>query len=291
MKKLIDNIIEQVKQQNIFEKHFVDITKFAGHANNLAEKYAIDGVDIIVAMGGDGTLNEVLNGIMKVPNNKVILAHYPMGTANDFSKTIGLKKNLEQFLNLLKNKITIPIDVGKVKCQNNEVKVERYFLNIADAGLGGYVANKLNKSKKLLGGKLTYYKIIIMGILSFKKPKVKIKLGNVNFEGKLMSLAICNGKSFGNGLMISPEAIIDDGKFNITILGDVTIFDYFRNLKKLKRGIKLTHPDIHYYTSDKIYLTTKEKCEIEADGEYVGFGETSFEIYPKSIKIIAPTNN
>ena len=103
-----------------------------------------------------------------------------------------------------------------------------------------------------------------------------------------MSIAICNGTTFGSGLIISPEAILGDGKFHITLLGDVTLLDYFKNLKKLKKGIKLTHPHIHYYSADKVQLKTDEICEIEADGEYVGKGESIFEILPKSIKILAP---
>ena len=102
-----------------------------------------------------------------------------------------------------------------------------------------------------------------------------------------MSIAICNGTTFGSGLIISPEAILDDGKFHITLLGDVTLLDYFKNLKKLKKGIKLTHPHIHYYSAEKVQLNTDEICEIEADGEYVGKGESIFEILPKAIKILA----
>jgi diacylglycerol kinase family enzyme len=181
--------------------------------------------------------------------------------------------------------------VGKVTCYNNEIINERYFLNIADAGLGGFVANKLNKSRKLLGGKITYFKVIFTGILSFKKPHVNIVFNNQTYKGKLMSLAICNGRSFGNGLIISPDAKVNDGVFNITILGDVTIVDYFRNLKKLKKGIRLNHPNIYYYSSDKITLSSNDVCEIEADGEYVGKGKTSFEIIPKSIKFLSPLTN
>ena len=172
-------------------------------------------------------------------------------------------------------------------CLAKKEKIVRYFINIADAGLGGYVANTLNKSKKLLGPNFTYFQAIIKGIIRFKKPLVNIKIGNINYEGKLMSIAICNGTTFGSGLIISPEAILDDGKFDITLLGDVTLLDYFKNLKKLKKGIKLTHPHIHYYSADKVKLKTDEICEIEADGEYVGKGESIFEILPKAIKILA----
>ena len=122
-------------------------------------------------------------------------------------------------------------------CLPKKEEIIRYFINIADAGLGGYVANTLNKSKKLLGPNFTYFQAIIKGIIRFKKPLVNIKIGNITYEGKLMSIAICNGTTFGSGLIISPEAILDDGKFHITLLGDVTLLDYFKNLKKLKKGL------------------------------------------------------
>jgi len=290
-KKLFNSIIDKIKPLKLFNNYFVNFTEYPGHAISLGKDYANRGVDLIIAMGGDGTLNEVLNGIMNASNNNSVLGHYPIGTANDFSKTMGLDKNLEQFLGILKNNNTITLDVGKVKCQNNGILNERYFLNIADAGLGGFVANKLNNSKKILGGKIAYFKIIITGILLFKKPHVKIDINNISYTGKLMSLAICNGRTFGNGLIISPDAKVNDGMFNITLLGDVTILDYFRNLKNLKKGIKLNHPNIHYYTSEKIILSSNEKCEIEADGEYVGLGETTFEIIPKSLNFLTPKVN
>ena len=285
-KKLLNNIIEKINQQNLAKKHTIKFTEYAGHAVELAQQFTRDRTDVIVAVGGDGTLNEVVNGMMHTSSNAV-LGHIPMGTANDFSKTIELNKDIDQFISLLKNKITKTIDIGKVTCITKKEEIVRYFINIADAGLGGYVANTLNKSKKLLGPNFTYFQAIIKGIIRFKKPLVNIKIGNITYEGKLMSIAICNGTTFGSGLIISPEAILDDGKFHITLLGDVTLLDYFKNLKKLKKGIKLTHPHIHYYSAEKVKLKTDEICEIEADGEYVGKGESTFEILPKTMKILA----
>lgn len=285
-KKLLNTIIEKINQQNLAKKHTIKFTEYAGHAVELAQQFSRDKYDVIVAVGGDGTLNEVVNGMIHTSSNAV-LGHIPMGTANDFSKTIELNKDIDQFISLLNNNATKTIDIGKVTCLTKKEKIVRYFINIADAGLGGYVANSLNKSKKLLGPNFTYFQAIIKGIIRFKKPLVNIKIGNITYEGKLMSIAICNGTTFGSGLIISPEAILDDGKFHITLLGDVTLLDYFKNLKKLKKGIKLTHPHIHYYSADKVQLKTDEICEIEADGEHVGKGESIFEILPKAIKILA----
>ena len=143
-KKLIDKIIERLHQQNITEKHLVEFTEYAGHAVDLAEGLARKKVDVVVAVGGDGTLNEVLNGIMRVSAN-VILALIPMGTANDFSKTIGVNKNVDQFISLIKNNMIRTIDIGKVTCLNKGGEIERYFINIADAGLGGQIGPNLNE--------------------------------------------------------------------------------------------------------------------------------------------------
>ena len=232
----MNNIIEKINQQNLVKKHTIKFTEYAGHAVELAQQFSRDKADVIVAVGGDGTLNEVVNGMIHASSNAV-LGHIPMGTANDFSKTIELNKDIDQFISLLKNNTTKTIDIGKVTCLNKKEEIIRYFINIADAGLGGYVANTLNKSKKLLGPNFTYFQAIIKGIIRFKKPLVKIKIGNISYEGKLMSIAICNGTTFGSGLIISPEAILDDGKFHITLLGDVTLLDYFKNLKKLKKAL------------------------------------------------------
>ncbi len=287
-KKLSSLLISKIKSLKQITELLVFNTKYAGHAVKLAEEQSLKGADLILAFGGDGTLNEVINGIMKNPQNTSIFHHFPLGTANDFSKSVGVNKNVEQFLKSLIEMKTTAIDLGKVTCHNNGNLIMKYFLNIADVGLGGFVAHKLNTSKKLLGGKITYFKIIFQGILTFQKPNVNIYMDQNKYSGKLLTLAICNGKSFGNGLIISPEADIQSGEFNITLIGNVSILDYLRNLKNLKHGLKMSHKNIHYHTAKEISIDSDELCKIEIDGEYVGTGKTIFQILPKALQIISP---
>lgn len=287
-KKLSSLLFSKIKSLDQTTELLVFKTEYAGHAQELAEKQSLLGVDLIIAFGGDGTLNEVINGIMKNPQNISVFHHFPLGTANDFSKSVGVNKNVEQFLKSLIEMNTTKIDLGKVTCHNNGNIIMKYFLNIADAGLGGFVAHKLNNSKKILGGKITYFKIIFQGILTFRKPNVNINMDQNRYSGKLLTLAICNGKSFGNGLIISPEADVQSGVFNITLIGNVSIFDYLRNLKKIKHGLKLSHENIHYHMAKEISIDSNELCEIEIDGEYVGSGKTIFQILPNALQIISP---
>lgn len=285
-KKALNQLIAEIQKSSSFFSANIIYSNYAGHANKLAEKEVRSGIQVIIAVGGDGTLNEVLNGILNLPYEGTTLGYFPMGTANDFAKTAGLVQNPKQLINSLINFSTRKINVGKIKCEKTEASSHRYFINIADTGLGGYVAKKLTSDKKRLGAKFTYLKHTILGLLFYKKETTRITMDKEVYQGPLMSLVVCNGRVFGNGLVVSPNAELDSGFLEITLFGKVTLWDYIKNLKNLKSGCKLDHKNIFYYRAQSIRVQTNGPIASEVDGEFAGEGDSTFSMSPFSIKLL-----
>jgi len=287
--KELNSLLEQTKTLIGFNDVALFKTEYAGHAIDLASEQVKNNSNIIVAVGGDGTLNEVLNGVLRTPYNETILGYFPLGTANDFQKTAGKIRSVEHFINCLNNISVKKINIGKLTCCSLNEKNIRYFINIADTGLGGFIAKRITQDSKKLGAQLTYFKHTITGFLNYKKSKVNVKIDNQEYNGKLLSIAVCNGKVFGSGLIISPNAKLNDNFFQVTLLGNVSLWDYIKNLKNLKKGNLIINDNIHYYSAKSIVINSSSTIETEADGEYIGGGKVSYELLPYSLNLLATT--
>ena len=208
------------------------------------------GVDYLILVGGDGSVNEGVNGYFDANSElreKVILGVYPAGSGNDFSKSLGVGNDLEQLLFLVKNDSFKKIDVGLMHFNNvDNTPGKRYFINIADIGIGGYVANKISDSKKRLGGEFTYTKALIQSFFKYKKQKVQLTSKDYNWTGRMLSICMANGKYFGSGMCIAPDASLTDGKMQLVIIGEVSLYDYLKNIPKIKKGHKVIHKEIEY---------------------------------------------
>ena len=260
------------------------VTQHPGHATELAKELTKSKTYIIVAVGGDGTANEVINGIMSFSTEeRPILYVLANGTANDFVRGEIQHFTINNFIQSLCAQKNTSIDIGLASTNRNS----KYFLNIADAGIGGKVVQILDSQRKHFGGKFSYFSAILRGFLKYKKPNVSIKINEIEMNGPLLMVAICNGKMFGDGLIIAPDAKIDDGFLNVSLFSKVSIFDYLINLSRLKSGIKLVHKEVRYFKCQKVELKVKEgELFTETDGELFESGDVTFEIVPQAIRLL-----
>lgn len=259
-------------------------TKKSKEAIEIAKSFTNQSFDVIVSAGGDGTMNEVLNGILNSNNEiKPVLAILPNGTGNDFVKSAKLKSNISDFINAILENRSIKIDIGRIESNGQT----HYFLNISDTGFGGNVIEILDKQRKYVGGKISYSISILRAFIGFRKPTLSIKTDDFQFQGKVLMVAICNGSVFGNGLIINPYAKINDGILNITYLGNVSIIDYIMNFRKLKKGLPILHPEVHYLETKSIEIKRiKGKVSSEMDGEYLAIEDQVISIVKGGIKIL-----
>ena len=264
-------------------------THHAGHSKELAQEVTLKGCDYLIAVGGDGTLNEVVNGMMNasIPTNEYpVLGVLPRGSGNDFVKTVKASDSILSLKKAVLNKLTKKIDIGKIIIEATPNK-PKYFINIASLGLGPEVVKTMESSSKMFGSSIAYFSSIIRGFLSYEKRSVHCEADEWQWQGKLLQVAVANGQFFGHGICIAPEASIQDGLFHVSLFGEISLFDYLKNLGNLKKGIKINHPAAHYFTAKEIKITpVNDQCGIEADGEYVGESPVIIKVLPDAIKFL-----
>jgi YegS/Rv2252/BmrU family lipid kinase len=259
------------------------------HAIELAKQATENGCDYMVAVGGDGTLHEVINGMLQanIPANEYpTIGLLPYGSANDFARTARISNSIAALIAGIKSKTTQKLDLGKIIIQ--QTQETRYFINIAGVGLGAEVAQNLEQSSSVLGPGFNYYKHIIKGFLSYVKKEVSCTSSTWQWKGKLLQMAVANGRYFGNAICIAPDAKLTDGQFQIAIFGDLTLWDYLKNFGNLKKGVKIDLPQVSYHTANEVLLESNDSCGIEADGEYVGLAPAILSVLPKAICFLMP---
>tara|TARA_R110000737_G_scaffold324995_1_gene338177 strand:+ start:49511 stop:50299 length:789 start_codon:yes stop_codon:yes gene_type:complete len=261
------------------------MTKFPKHAFEISQAQADSGFDIIIAVGGDGTCNEVVNGIMMSSrNNKVSFGVIPNGSGNDFYKMIG-EFEPDIFIKSLLNRNSKKIDLISIESAEKQL----YTLNIAGTGFDGLVVKYLDNIRfsLFLKGKVAYMVSILRSFITFKKLDTMVRCDEFSYNGKLLMVAVCNGKAFGHGLIISPDSKIDDGKMNVVLLGDVSFLDYLRNLSNLKKGVKVDHPNVHYFSTNSLEVQVdKGQLYTEADGEIFGNEDVKFALSPMALSLL-----
>jgi diacylglycerol kinase (ATP) len=238
----------------------------------LASKAADQFVDAVLAAGGDGTLNQVVNGILtgrETATKLPVIGLIPLGSGNDFARSAAIKTNVSQIVSLIQNFHPRKIDVGKIHFTTfQSAQTEsRYFVNMADIGMGPVVVDKVLKSGRPFGHAVAYYKSILATFMQYKPMVVEVKSSDWTWKGKLRTLGVGNGTCYGHGMAITPDAVLDDRMFHVFICGNVSVFDFVRYTGHLKKGKHIHIPEIHYKTTTEISFTAEKECLIEGDGE------------------------
>ena len=286
--KVIPGLQSYFQDRHLGEVRFL-FTQHRKHAIALAEEAAESGCDHLIAVGGDGTLHEVINGVCKSnidTDDYPVIGLLPYGSANDFARTTGVSNSPEELHERILSNSTQKIDLGKITL--DQTGETCYFINIAGVGLGAEVAQHLEGTSSLWGPRFNYFKHIILGFLQYVKKEVTCTSSTWQFQGKLLQMAIANGKYFGNAICVAPDAQLNDGRFQISIFGELSIWDYLKNLGKLKKGIKIRLPEVCYYESEEVRLESDDPCGIEADGEYVGLLPATLRVIPIAIRFLMP---
>jgi diacylglycerol kinase (ATP) len=265
-------------------------TKSKNDAVTLAWKAADDYVDLIIAAGGDGTLHQVVNGVLGGRENETKLPPIgliPIGSGNDFARTVGIKPNMNQLETLLKNFRPGKINLGHVVFRDEaNGTATRYFINEADIGMGPYVVQKVVSGGRPFGASVSYYQSILSTFLTYKPITVQVKADDWSWEGKIRTLAVANGKYYGHGICIAPDAKVDDDVFSVFICANVSVFTFIRYSSTLKKGKHVRIPKIQYKEATEIRLTSPEHCLIEADGEILGALPATINVFSRKIDFL-----
>jgi len=279
VQKNIPNLVEFLNKNN----YHVDIfpTGKQWDAMHAASDACRDKYDIVIAIGGDGTVNEVVNGIMG-NTYRPKLAVYPAGTVNDFANYLKIPRMMEEFGQLITRGNTIKVDVG--------LGGDRYFLNVAAAGLLTDVAYKVSSESKTVLGKFAYY---LEGIKElpkqmFKPIKIRMRIGEVEEDREVLFFLLANSASVGGFRYIAPEASINDGKFDLLIVEKSEFIDVASIFVKALIGNHTNHPNLEYIQVDGLSVKWDEEIYVDLDGEQAGKLPMNFEIKKEDNELLIP---
>ena len=271
----------------------VKFTEKKGHAIHFTIDGIASGYRKIITVGGDGTLNEVVNGVFLsrvCPTTDISLALIPVGTGNDWGRMFGIPLDYEKAIDIICENKQMLHDAGLVSFFEGSEKRERYFINIAGLGFESVVVKRTNDQKdKGHGGKLIYFYNLLMSLISYKNTKAEIIIDGEIINADVFSLNVGNGRYCGGGMRQTPRAIPDDGLLDVTIINGMGKFEIIRNLKILYDGTILQHPKIDGYKCKNVKVSSKSVMFTEADGESLGQTPAEFNIIPDGIKIVYGT--
>ncbi len=265
-------------------------TERSGHAVELTRAALDAGATLIVAVGGEGTLNEVVNGMVTpdgTPRNPdAALGVIPCGTGGDFARTAGIPRDPRAAArHLARATRTRPLDLGEMVYTRDGKETRRFFVNIAGIGFDAEVIERTESGSKRGGGTIPYYTALITTIWRYQNKEVVVRMDDQRVEGTMNAVVVCNGKFFGGGMQISPNAALDDGWFHVIILGDLGRLEVVLNTPRLYNGTILEHPKVSEYRATTVTVEPKQRMLIEADGEFIGPGPATFRLHPGALRL------
>jgi YegS/Rv2252/BmrU family lipid kinase len=264
----------------------VEETRHRGHAAELACSAAEAEPYAILAAGGDGTLNEVLNGILasgSTSDPAPALGAIPLGTGNDFARLCGCDGSPESIRDCVCCKPR-PTDVGRVVCRDEQGSpIERHFINHASVGMGPAVVQRLEQGGRSLGPSLTYLKAILQTFFTHRPEAISVRCDGALREERVRVFAVLNGRSFGSGIHVAPQGRPDDGAFSTFLAGEVPLPKFLLHLQTAKAGRMIRDPKVVYGGATRIEIASPLACRIELDGEHAGFLPATIEILPARI--------
>jgi diacylglycerol kinase (ATP) len=258
-------------------------------ATGLACRAVEQGYTTIAVHGGDGTVNEVVNGLLGHPKfEKTALAILPYGTGADLVRTLGISLSLTAAAGQACSNVFRKIDVGMarfVDLSGNPCR--RHFLNVTDVGFGGDLVRYVNSHSKRWGGKISFFRGLLVTLFQYRNKNIRISLDDQPpFEVKASSIVIANGQYFGGGMWVAPTARMDDGFLEVVVVGDVSRMEVLTNTRRLYIGTLAEHPKVQTFQARSITLESEEEVFIDLDGELVGRLPVRFELLSKKIKIL-----
>ena len=254
----------------------------------LAREAADDGAQLLVVVGGDGTVNEVVNGLLQAGRESVELAVVPRGTGDDFARTFGIPTKPQEALALAAGGTAKPVDVGRATFQDDGGPAVRYFANFAGAGISGAIAKRGAATSRRLGARAAYMWATVSVFARWQSVPMTVEADGERREGRMYEVLACNGAFAAGGMRVAPDATADDGLFDAVLIGDVTKPEFLTTFPKIYRGTHVGHPKVEVLRARSIAVDAAEPLPVVLDGEQPGTTPATFEIVPGAFRLRAP---
>lgn len=271
------------------------LTEYRMHAVEITKSAVLKGYKKLVVVGGDGTLNEVVNGVMSqqaVPSMEISIGMITVGTGNDWGRMFEIPHDYNKAIEIIQREKIFLQDGGMVSYQNNTGEKSRYFINIAGIGFDAAVVEQSNAMKdKGSGGTYAYLKSLVSSLISYKPTRLHIEIDGKKVEQDVFSMSVGICKYNGGGMMQLPDAVPNDGLFDVTVIRKISRRNVIWSLPKLYNGKIGTHPKVSTFSGEKVLVQSNPPIHLETDGESLGTTPLEFRIIPGALKMIVGTED
>lgn len=263
-----------------------DLTEAPGHARELAKSAVKKGYQLVVSVGGDGTINEVVNGLYDSGNlADVMLGIISTGTGGDFIRTIGIPRAYQEACQCLKNPRKSAVDVGVVEYLSGGQMMQRLFVNFAGLGFDAEIVKFTTQKYKTLNSTASYLIGLFTALLFYKNKEVTLIVDGEAVERKVCAVLVSNGKYGGGGMFAAPDADLTNGLLDVLVIGDLSKPDLLWSLPRVYRGTHLTHPKVTMKRAREIEIQSAEVVFLQADGELLGGLPARFHVLPAALNV------
>jgi YegS/Rv2252/BmrU family lipid kinase len=272
-------------------------TEKSGHGIELTRDLLRQGYDLVVAAGGDGTINEVANGFVNSDGSifpGAAMGILPLGTGGDFQRTLGICSKLEDAVEILASGKSAPIDVGKAEFAGlNGAPVCRYFVNVASFGMGGAVASHAKNLWSRWSGRLAFLWATFATVASYRGKRITLEIDDTPAPTpfRITNVAIGNGRFHGGGMHPCPTAVLNDGIFEVTVIKYLNPFELARDIRILYSANVYQHPKVHHFHVRRIIARSEERTLVEIDGEPLGELPLEVTMAPGRLPMVVPPSS
>ena len=254
-------------------------TKAVGDGIRQAAQAVERGANVVAAAGGDGTLGEVVNGIAETGAHLGLL---PLGTGNDFARSLGLHNDMERAVETLFHGTPQPIDLGRTQ--------GRWFINVAGCGFDAVVADRVNRGFRFLHGTAAYLAAVAQSLLALRPVPMQLTLDDETQEVRGVLCAVANAPMYGGGMKIAPQARIDDGWLDVCLIGDATKLEFVRAFPRVFAGTHGSHPKVTMFRARHVLIESTPALPLLVDGEVIGTTPAEFTLSASALKLFLPND-
>jgi diacylglycerol kinase (ATP) len=252
-----------------------------GDATALARQAVEGGAEVVIAIGGDGTVTQVANGIIHSPTTLGVI---PTGTGNDLCRTLGIGASPDAALDVLARGHTRRIDVGKWTTDRGS----GYFLNIAGMGFDAAVAERINRGFRTLHGTAAYLAAVVVTLVRYRAKDLEITVDGQPVQERVMLAAIANAQCYGGGMKVAPMASVFDGMFDVIVVRKLGKVAFLSAFPRVFKGAHMTHPAVRHYQGMKIRLDPRADAPFLIDGELTPCRWAEIEVEPAALRMVVP---
>ena len=265
------------------------VSERPGHLAELAAEAAAAGATAIVVVGGDGTVHEVVDGLARAgASDRVELGLIPFGTGRDFARSLRIPRRLEDALEVVRGGRVRTVDIGRATYASGNGEAVAHFANFAGAGISGAIADRANRTTKAFGGRLSFIWATLAVFTRWQPTEMTVEIDGERRQLLLLEALAMNGDYTAGGMWVAPEASLEDGTFDVVLIGDFSKAEFTTTFPKIYRGTHVSHAKVEILRARELRVDAPSPLPIVLDGEQPGTTPVRFEVVPGALRVRVP---